>query len=134
VPEPGRTGHGANVLGSKGPPGFESLPLRLRHDVALAKSEFAKSTPRLRRDTVRQIKIMYYVYSLKCKDGYYIGCTDNIQERIERHQKGHVPATANLLPINLEFYFAIENKYKAFNFEKYLKSGSGRAFINKHLI
>jgi len=77
---------------------------------------------------------MYYVYSLKCKDGYYVGCTDNIEERSLRHQKGQVPATVNRLPINLEFYFTVADKYKAFKFEKYLKSGSGRAFINKHLI
>lgn len=75
---------------------------------------------------------MYYIHSLKCKDGFYIGCTDNIQDRLERHQKGHVPATLNRLPISLEFYFAIGNKYKAFEFEKYLKSGSGRAFLKKH--
>lgn len=79
----------------------------------------------------REIK-MYYIYSLKCKDGYYVGCTDNIQERLERHQKGQVPATEKRLPTTLEFYFAIEDKYKAFEFEKYLKSGSGRAFIKKH--
>lgn len=77
---------------------------------------------------------MYYVYSLKCKDGYYIGCTDNLKERIDRHQKGHVPATAKRFPLELDFYFAINNKYTAFEFEKYLKSGSGRAFINKHLV
>ncbi len=77
---------------------------------------------------------MYYVYSLKCKDGFYIGCTDDIQDRLNRHQKGYVPATANRLPAQLEFYLAIENKYKAFEFEKYLKSGSGRAFIKKHFI
>jgi predicted GIY-YIG superfamily endonuclease len=75
---------------------------------------------------------MYYVYSLKCKDGYYIGCTNDMQGRLERHQKGHVPATANRLPICLEFYFAVDDKNKAFEFEKYLKSGSGRAFIKKH--
>jgi len=77
---------------------------------------------------------MYYVYSLQCKDGYYIGCTDNIQNRLERHQKGHVPATADRLPITLEFYFVTDDKYKAFKFEKYLKSGSGRAFIKKHFL
>lgn len=77
---------------------------------------------------------MYYIYSLKCKDGYYVGCADNIEERLNRHGKGNVPATAGRLPIILEFYFATNNKYKAFKFEKYLKSGSGRAFINKHLI
>jgi len=75
---------------------------------------------------------MYYVYSLKCKNGFYIGCTDDIKKRLERHRDGHVPATASRLPIELEFYFAIENKYKAFEFEKYLKSGSGRAFLKKH--
>ncbi|MEP7162681.1 MAG: GIY-YIG nuclease family protein [Candidatus Moraniibacteriota bacterium] len=77
---------------------------------------------------------MYYVYSLKCKDGYYIGCTDNLKERLERHQNGHVPATKNRLPIVLEFYCAIGDKYKAFEFERYLKSGSGRAFTRKHFL
>ncbi len=76
---------------------------------------------------------MYYIYSLQCKDGYYIGCTDNLTDRLKRHQQGQVPATASRLPIELSFYFAIEDKYKAFKLEKYLKSGSGRAFINKHL-
>jgi len=77
---------------------------------------------------------MYYVYSLKCKDGYYVGCTDNLKDRLKRHQNGQVQATENRLPIKLDFYFATSNKYIAFNFEKYLKSGSGRAFIKKHFI
>ena len=77
---------------------------------------------------------MYYVYSLKCIDGFYVGCTDDLKARYERHQKGMVPATANRRPIVLDFYFAINDKYKAFEFEKYLKSGSGRAFTIKHLI
>ena len=77
---------------------------------------------------------MYYIYSLKCKDGYYVGCTDDIIDRLDRHQKGNVPATVNRLPIKFEFYFAVEDRYKAFEFEKYLKSGSGRAFVNKHLL
>lgn len=77
---------------------------------------------------------MHYVYSLKCKDGFYVGCTDNIEDRLERHNKGHVPATKDRLPMTLDFYIAIQDKYKAFEFEKYLKSGSGRAFIKKHLI
>jgi predicted GIY-YIG superfamily endonuclease len=77
---------------------------------------------------------MYYVYSLKCKDGFYVGCTDDLKDRLSRHQKGNVPATVNRLPLELDFYFAIKDKYKAFDFEKYLKSGSGRAFLKKHFI
>lgn len=76
---------------------------------------------------------MYYAYSLKCKNGYYIGCTDDLKERIVRHKKGYVPATADRLPIELDFYIAVSDKYTAFELEKYLKSGSGRAFIQKHL-
>jgi len=77
---------------------------------------------------------MYYVYSLKCKDGFYVGCCENLDERLERHENGNVPATTDRLPVSLEFYFAIADKYKAFSFEKYLKSGSGRALVNRRLI
>jgi predicted GIY-YIG superfamily endonuclease len=77
---------------------------------------------------------MYYVYSLKCNNGYYIGCTDDLKNRLYRHQRGYVPATKDRLPVKLEFYIALQDKYRAFEFEKYLKSSSGRAFINKHLI
>jgi len=76
---------------------------------------------------------MYYVYLLKCSDNRtYIGCTDNLKERINRHQKGNIPATKERRPIKLISYFAFFNKYTAFYFEKYLKSGSGRAFMKKH--
>lgn len=76
---------------------------------------------------------MWYVYSLKCKDGFYIGCTTDLKDRMSRHMKGQVLATRERLPVVLEFYVAIADKYKAFGFEKYLKSGSGRAFIKRHL-
>ncbi len=75
---------------------------------------------------------MYYVYSLKCKDGFYVGCTNDLRDRLKRHKNSEVLATKNRLPLKLEFYFSINDKYKAFEFEKYLKSGSGRAFISKH--
>ena len=51
-----------------------------------------------------------------------------------RHKKGQIPATKDRLPMKLISYFAFSDKYNAFNFEKYLKSGSGRAFLKKHLI
>lgn len=76
---------------------------------------------------------MYYVYPLQCRDGFYIGCTDNIENRLKRHKKGYVPATSERRPTRLEFYLAIEKKNTAFEFEKYLKTGSGRAFIKRHL-
>jgi len=77
---------------------------------------------------------MYYVYILWCADNKtYIGCTEDLRERLQRHKNGHVPATKNRLPVKLFVYFAFRDKYIAFNFEKYLKSGSGRAFLKRHV-
>lgn len=79
--------------------------------------------------------MFYYVYLLLCSDKKtYIGCTSDLKVRLRRHQKKQIPATQDRLPIKLISYFAFSNKYTAFNFEKYLKSGSGRAFLKKHLI
>lgn len=77
---------------------------------------------------------MWFVYILRCSDGnLYTGCTENLDERLQRHREGQVTATKLRLPITLITYIAFTDKYKAFAFEKYLKSGSERAFTNKHL-
>ena len=95
---------------------------------------FHQDSSKLRRDEIRYKNVnMYYVYSLKCKDGYYTGCTDDLKSRLKRHQNGQVPATLKRLPVKLAFYLVVVDKHKAFKFGKYLKSGSGRAFIKKHL-
>lgn len=78
---------------------------------------------------------MNYVYILKCSDDrYYVGCTNDLQGRIKRHKNGYIPATADRLPIQLAYYAAYLDSHKAYASEKYLKSGSGRAFMQRHLI
>lgn len=78
---------------------------------------------------------MYFVYILRCSNkSIYTGCTNSIKERIKRHRNGKVFSTKNKLPLKLIYLSIFSNKYLAYNFEKYLKSGSGRAFIKKHLI
>lgn len=75
------------------------------------------------------------VYILKCSNGsFYVGCTSNLNERINRHEKGWVISTRLRLPVELMTYVVFNDRYKAFTFEKYLKSGSGRAFLNKRLV
>ena len=79
--------------------------------------------------------IMWFVYILKCfDDSYYTGCTNNLGDRIARHGKGQVQYTKDKLPIELVGFIAFTDKYKAYKFERYLKSGSGMAFRNKRLI
>jgi len=76
----------------------------------------------------------WIVYILHCNDGdIYVGCTQNMRERLRRHNRGDVPATIGKRPVTLLSYTVFRDKTAAFRFEKYLKSGSGRAFIIRHL-
>lgn len=78
---------------------------------------------------------MWKVYILKCSDRtYYTGCTSDIEQRLKRHAKGEVLYTSKRLPVELITYIAFTDKYKAYQFEKYMKSGSGKAFANKRFI
>jgi len=52
----------------------------------------------------RQVSNMSYVYILKTsKDTYYIGSTDDIEKRIDYHQRGKVKSTKDKLPVSLVF-------------------------------
>ena len=78
---------------------------------------------------------MWQVYILKCVDGtYYTGCTCDMTNRLNRHNKGQVKYTSSRLPVDLIVTIYFNNKYKAYDFENYLKSVSGKAFINKRFI
>lgn len=79
--------------------------------------------------------VPHTVYILKCNDGtYYVGCTRNLDERLSRHNKGYVSYTSSRLPITLVVNANFPDQYKAYLFEKYLKSGSGRAFAKRHFL
>ncbi|MBI3220914.1 MAG: GIY-YIG nuclease family protein [Bacteroidetes bacterium] len=78
---------------------------------------------------------MQIVYILECSDKtYYTGYTSNLDARLVRHNSGEVEYTKHRLPVKVVFFCSFGDKRKAFEFEKYLKSGSGIAFRNKHLI
>ena len=78
---------------------------------------------------------MYYVYLLKLADGsLYTGSTKNVKKRFEKHSGGNVLATKGKRPVEIVYYCAFPSKSQALEFEKYLKTGSGQAFRNKHLI
>jgi predicted GIY-YIG superfamily endonuclease len=77
---------------------------------------------------------MWTVYILKCCDGaYYAGCTNDIHDRLNRYNRGDIQYTSSRLPLEIVHQSIFYDKYKAYEFEKYLKSGSGRAFSIKRL-
>ncbi len=70
---------------------------------------------------------MYYVYILKKKgeSRFYTGSTNNLKRRLKEHAKSKPDYF-------LYAYFAFLTAAMARKFEKYLKTGSGRAFAKKH--
>jgi putative endonuclease len=79
---------------------------------------------------------MTYVYilqSIKAPANHYIGVTDDLRSRLQKHNAGDVSHTSKFRPWTIQTYIAFADEKKALAFEKYLKSGSGRAFAKKRL-
>lgn len=79
---------------------------------------------------------MEYAYILRSqKDGtFYSGVTENLKQRVKQHNSHKTKSTSKNGPYDLVWYCCFPDKLKALKFEKYLKSSSGFAFRNKHLI
>jgi putative endonuclease len=80
---------------------------------------------------------MHYVYIIKSinhPDKKYIGITINLKKRIFNHNSGTTQHTTKYKPWKLVLFIGFQEKDKATDFEKYLKSGSGRAFVKKHFL
>ena len=75
---------------------------------------------------------MYYVYVLKLAGSRpYVGSTPDLKTRLEEHRKGESRYTSKFLPFELVAYVCFANRLTAFRFERYLKTGSGKAFRKK---
>jgi len=78
----------------------------------------------------------YYVYILQSKDfpgKFYTGFTENLQKRLKDHNSGKNPHTAKNRPWHIKTAVAFVDRDRAVDFERNLKSSSGRAFAKKHL-
>lgn len=81
---------------------------------------------------------MHYVYVLrssKNRDKFYIDYTNNLDRRLGEH-KNALPKsyTRRYAPWEVETYIAFSDKKLAEDFEAYLKSYSGRAFLKRRLM
>ena len=79
---------------------------------------------------------MWYVYiirSINFPEQEYTGATEDPKQRLADHNAGRSAHTSKFKPWKLVWYCAFPDKYKALEFEKYLKSHSGRAFAKKRL-
>jgi putative endonuclease len=79
---------------------------------------------------------MRYVYLLESEavvGQRYVGVTSDLKHRLSEHNQGKSPHTAKYAPWRLVTYIAFSDERKAEIFERYLKSGSGHAFVKRRL-
>jgi predicted GIY-YIG superfamily endonuclease len=78
---------------------------------------------------------MFYTYiieSVSQPHQRYTGHTADLKTRLAEHNSGKCDATARFRPWKLKLYIAFQSIAQAQHFERYLKSGSGHAFANRH--
>ena len=140
--------HGMQEVGGSIPPGSTSLRrlrlLRLgkpsrsegcRVVARRAKTGLGKPARHVIASDATWGAAMKYVYILESHDSehFYVGITDDLPARLAKHNAGEVPHTSKYKPWRLKTYVAFSDEKQAMAFEKYLKSGSGRAFAKKPL-
>jgi putative endonuclease len=78
----------------------------------------------------------FYVYILRTiqlPERFYVGLTEDLKLRLAKHNAGEVPHSAKFRPWRIKTAIAFTDRDRAAQFEKYLKSPSGRAFSKKRL-
>ena len=78
---------------------------------------------------------MYYVYVMQSEAdwGLYIGMSENLRRRFREHQQGESTSTQGRRPWKLIYYEAYLVKEDAEGRERFLKSGSGRKFLDQQM-
>ena len=75
---------------------------------------------------------VYTLESIETPEHHYVGVTGDLRSRLQKHNAGDVSHTSKFRPWRIQSYVAFSDEARALAFEKYLKSGSGRAFAKTH--
>ena len=77
----------------------------------------------------------YYTYILQSdKDGsFYIGQTENLEERLEKHNLSLSKYTSNKIPWKIVFFEEFETRKEAISRERFLKKQRNRSFYKRSI-
>ena len=78
------------------------------------------------------MKFVYLLRSIPQPAETYVGLTANLDQRLVDHNAGQSPHTSKHKPWNCEVAIRFVDDERAADFERYLKSGSGRTFAKRH--
>jgi len=79
------------------------------------------------------MKYVYLLQSIEHPQQTYVGLADDLRARLAAHNAGQSAHTRKFMPWRLVSYVAFTDEAKAVAFERYMKTGSGRAFAKKRL-
>lgn len=79
------------------------------------------------------VNSMYFVYAIKSlkKDWVYVGITDNLDRRLNQHNKGYNRSTKPYAPFAMVYSEEHPDRASARLREKYLKTASGKRWLKK---
>ena len=92
---------------------------------------------RAKADRSAKSSAMKYVYILTSRSTpgrTYVGLTGDPQRRLREHNGGKCAHTRKYKPWDCTVAIRFEDDRRAMDFEAYLKTGSGRAFRNRHFL
>jgi putative endonuclease len=77
-------------------------------------------------------RIVYILRSDSDPSRHYVGITNDLRSRLEWHNCAKSGHTVDHRPWSIVVSMEFQTEREAVRFEKYLKSGSGRAFAKRH--
>ena len=73
---------------------------------------------------------VYILYSFSL-DSYYIGQTNDVSRRLERHNAGYVKSTKRGRPWKLDYVKSFETRSESMAYETYIKSMKSKVYIKE---
>lgn len=77
-------------------------------------------------------RTVYVLRSLADPERHYVGITSDVERRLDWHNHGPSGQTVRGRPWSVSVAITFAEQETALGFERYLKSGSGRAFAKRH--
>ena len=118
------------------------LPRRKKRSVARQRRKNSRQLPPARRQArckwcpamAEAKRYVYVLRSEKSPERHYVGLSSDVGARLALHNEGRSKYTATNRPWMLRAAIEFRNPASAAAFERFLKSGSGRAFAKRHFV
>lgn len=79
-------------------------------------------------------RFVYVLQSVSQPDRQFVESTANVSARVASHNAGHSPLTASCRPWRLVTVVQFGTETSALRFEKFLKTGAGRALARQFFV